>query len=106
MPIHFTQKNSVAELPNTTNTTSKGLESTSAFSTAHLLTSIPKGARNMPAIPIWIMIESFGIATIRPDMLSMSRLFVFCSKVPTHRKSRAFVTAWKRIRRIPAQSAS
>ena len=54
----------------------------------------------MPAIPIWIMIDSFGMRTMSPDMLSMSRVLVFCSKVPTQRNSSALVTAWKRISRI------
>jgi hypothetical protein len=77
LPIHLAQKNSVAELPKTMKIDSSGEASTTAFSTAHLLMSIPKGARNMPAMPTSIMTATCGILMIRPDMASMSRLCSF-----------------------------
>ena len=30
-------------------------------------------------MPTWIMIDNFGMVTMRPLMLSMSRVLVFCS---------------------------
>ena len=106
LPIHFTQKNRVAELPNTMKTDSSGAASTTALRTAHLLINMPKGARNMPAMPMSIMTATRGMRRIRPDMSSMLRLCSLCSTAPTHRNNRHLDTAWKMISSTPAHIAS
>ena len=67
---------------------------------AHLLISIPKGARNMPAIPMNIMIAIFGMRPISPLISSMSLLPIRCSTAPTQRNRSDFARAWKIMRRI------
>ena len=67
---------------------------------------MPNGARNMPAMPICIMIATRGMRTTSPDMSSMFRLCSLCSTTPTHRNNRHLATAWKMINRMPAQTAS
>ena len=80
--------------------------STNDVIAAHLDMSIPNGARNMPAIPIIIMMASFGILTNSPSMSSMSLLPMWCSAVPTQRNIMDLVIAWNTISMIPAQTAS
>ena len=73
---------------------------------AHLEMSIPRGARNIPAMPMSIMSAILGILVKSPSMSSMSLLPMWCSTVPTHRNMRDLVMAWKTVSIIPAQTAS
>ena len=81
-------------------------ESTNDVIAAHFETSIPKGARNIPAIPIIMNAASLGILTKRPSISSISLLPILCSAVPTHKNSSDFVTAWNMISIMPAHTAS
>ena len=49
----------------------------------------------METIPTAAMVVVMGILNMMPLMSSISRLPMVCSIVPTHRNSRALVTAWK-----------
>ena len=80
--------------------------STKDFIAAHLETSIPKGARNIPQIPITMYFAMCGSFSKIPSISSISRLPIWCSVVPTHRNIKDFAIAWKIIRKIPAQTAS
>ncbi|OPY92512.1 MAG: hypothetical protein A4E73_01064 [Syntrophaceae bacterium PtaU1.Bin231] len=71
-----------------------------------MLISIPKGARNMPAMPISISQVNLGIARTSASIASISRVPITCAMEPTQRKSRHLATAWKMMRSTAAQSAS
>ena len=54
-PIHLVQKNKVGALPYATRMARMGWALRNATKQAHLLINIPKGATNIPIIPIMIM---------------------------------------------------
>ena len=67
---------------------------------AHLEMTIPNGARNIPAMPMNIMMAILGIRTISPPISSIFRLPIRFSTVPTQRKRSDLAIAWKMISRI------
>ena len=107
LPSHFAQNRNVAAEPNARSTTSATCPaSANDASVAHLATSMPKGATNMTMMPSIMKRARRGMRSNRRSMSSMSRLPMWCSAVPTHRNSRLFATAWNRMRKHAAHTAS
>ena len=107
MPSHLAQKKNVAALPKPIMTMSTSTpESMKAPRAAHLEMSMPKGATNMPQMPSAMRHASLGMRETSASMLSMSREPMWCSAVPTHRKSSDLATAWKMSRNTPAHTAA
>ena len=77
-----------------------------ASSAAHLETSMPNGATNMPMMPIDIRRARRGMRSNRSSMSSMFLLPMWCSAVPTHRNRSDFAMAWNRMRKHAAHTAS
>ena len=75
-------------------------------SVAHLDTSMPNGATNMPMMPSIIKRVRCGRRLNSPSMSSMLRLPMRCSTVPTHRNSVDLDTVWKIMRKMAAHTAS
>jgi len=64
-PIHLVQKKTVAALPYARMMVMAGLLSTNALRVMNLLMIMPKGARNMPAIPVIMIAVNLGRRMIR-----------------------------------------
>ncbi len=107
LPSHLAQNMNVAALPKARMTTrATWPESTKDTSVAHLAMSMPKGAMNMHMMPSIMKRARRGIRSNKRSMSSMSRLPMWCSAVPTHRNSSDFATAWNRMRKLAAHTAS
>lgn len=81
-------------------------ESRKAFMAAHLEISMPKGARNMPEMPIIKRTASCREILYRPSMSSRLRLPSWYSVEPTDRNRSDFAMAWKTTSIIAAHRDS
>ncbi len=69
----------------------------------HFDISMPKGARNMPEIPIIMQTASFLDTSISMSIFSTFLLPSSFSMEPTDKNSKDFETAWKITSNIAAQ---
>ena len=68
--------------------------------------SMPKGARNMPQIPMIMHRDNLGMEQNIPSKFSIFRLSSCCSAVPTDRNMRLLATAWNTMIMIAVHAAS
>src|ERR1035437_9115862 len=88
MPIHLDQNTTVKALPRIMHRRTGGTL-TAASMASHLVINTPKGGSSMEIMPNTVTKVVKGIFFIRPCIISISRLPISSSMVPTQRNRRA-----------------